>query len=80
MKIRSKNVLAKIPIVMEFRDYHEIDPMLDYLNEIFSKKLKVEELWHNNGSYHAIFYFKKDNEYKFLVKEHESTMDAEDDE
>jgi hypothetical protein len=77
MKIKPKNISARIPIIMEFSDYHEINPTLDSLNEIFSKKLKAEELFHNGGGYYAIFFFKKDKEYKFLVKEHEATMDTE---
>jgi hypothetical protein len=63
---------VNIPVILEFNDYHEINPLLDQLNEIFKKKLKAEELFSNNGCYYAIFYFKKDKNYKSLVKDHEN--------
>jgi len=63
---------VNIPIILEFSDYHEINPLLDQLNIIFKKKLKVEELFSNNGIYYAIFYFKKDRYYNLLLKKHEA--------
>lgn len=63
---------VNIPVILEFNDYHEINPLLDQLNVIFKKKLKSEELFTNNGTYYAIFFFKKDKNYKSLVKEHDA--------
>lgn len=58
---------------MEFRDYHEIDYVLKYFNNIMRGKLKAKELFSNNGYYYAIFYLKKDKDYKRMVKEHNNS-------
>ena len=68
MKIKRKEVKVTIPVIMSFSDYHEIDYVLDHLNEIFGGKMKAEELG-CMGDNEAIFFFKKDAEYRSLVKE-----------
>jgi hypothetical protein len=69
-KFKPKTILANIPVIMTFRDYHEINYVKDYLNEfLFDKKLKSKEL-PTYGEYSAIFYFKQDAEYKAMVKEY----------
>lgn len=68
MKIKPKLIKATIPSIMTFDDYHEITYVLDYLNTIFNGKMKAEEL-DCDGMYHAIFYLKKDKEYKALLTE-----------
>lgn len=64
-------VPVNIPIILEFSDYHEIDYVGRYMGELFNRELQSEELSFRDGSYWAIFYFKKDKEYRVLVKEHE---------
>jgi len=71
MKIEPKRLLVNVPVIMTFCDYHEINYVLDYLNELLDekKKLKAKEL-PTYGSYSAIFYYTQDEEYKALVKEY----------
>jgi len=60
----------KLPVILSFRDYHDIDYVLEYMSEIIPK-LKAEELSPCCGRYYAIFYLTKDTEYKELKREHE---------
>lgn len=73
MKVKPKKVITNLPAILEFDDYHQISSVLDHFNIIMRGKLKVEELISNTGYYYAIFYLKKDKEYKLLVKEHEAS-------
>lgn len=71
MKIKPKKVSINIPVIMNFDDYHEVDYVRDYFNQLVSsKKIKSKELFSSDYGYTAIFYFKQDNEYKRLVKEY----------
>lgn len=72
MKVKPKQVLVNVPVILTFYDYHEIRHVEDYFNEVFSgkNKIKSEELQSCNEEYAAIFYFKKDKEYTQLVKEY----------
>ena len=70
MKIKPKIVKVTVPHIMSVNDYHEIEYVLDYLNGPFNGKMKALELSAPyDGEYYAIFFFKKDKEYKFLIKE-----------
>lgn len=68
MRIKPKQVKVTVPVIMEFKDYHDIDYVLDFFNELFGGKMKAEELG-CTGQYHAVFFLKKDQEYRSLVKE-----------
>lgn len=69
--MKPKKILANIPVIMTFRDYHEINYVTDYLNELMAgEKLKSKELPTYGSEYSAIFYFKQDAEYKAMVKEY----------
>lgn len=71
MKIKPKKVLINIPMILSFDDYHEIDHVKNFYNQLISnKKIKSKELFSNNYGYSAIFYFKQDDEYKRLIKEY----------
>lgn len=74
MKIKPKKVITNLPAILEFDDYHQISSVLDHFNIIMCGKLKAEELCSNAGYYYAIFYLKKDKEYKLLAKEHEESV------
>lgn len=72
MKKRTpKKALLNVPAILTFEDYHQIDYVLNYVNELLGEKLKAKELPEMmDREYAAIFYFKQDDEYKALVKEH----------
>ena len=74
MKVKPKELKVTVPVIMSFRDYHDIDYVLDYLNELFGGKMKAEELG-CDGQYYGIFYLKKDQEYRTLVKEWKATYE-----
>ena len=71
MKIKPKSVLLKLPSLLYFEDYHEIGHMEDNFNELIAgkNKIKSEELGFCDGGYMAIFYLKKDKDYKLMKKE-----------
>lgn len=71
MKIKPKSVPLKLPAILSFFDYHEIRYTEDHFNEltIGRTKIKSEELGFYDGRYQAIFYLKKDKDYKQMVKE-----------
>ena len=70
-KIKPKSVLLNLPSILSFQDYHEIRNMEDNFNELTvgRTRIKSEELGFYDGSYQAIFYLKKDKDYKQMVKE-----------
>jgi len=75
--ILPKQVQCNVPVIMTFRDYHEINYVRDYLNELMAgKKLKSKQL-PAYGEYAAIFYFTQDAEFKALVKEYRRTNQEE---
>jgi hypothetical protein len=76
-KTKPKPVLCNVPVIMTFRDYHEINYVRDYFNELMAgKKLKSKEL-PTYGEYAAIFYFKQDAEFKAMVKEYKRLNEEE---
>lgn len=77
MKPKPKRILCNVPVIMSFRDYHEISYVRDYLNEfILGKRIKSKEL-PTYGEYAAIFYFKQDAEFKAMVKEYKRANEQE---
>jgi hypothetical protein len=76
MKAKSQKAAINVPMILYFRDYHEIDYVCDYLTRIIPG-LKSKELSFNPdspddaGGYAGIFYLKKDKAYYQMVQEHE---------
>lgn len=66
---------VNLPRVLAFADYHDIHSFLDTAKKIVPK-LKCRELGCVHD-YYAIFYTKKDTEYKALVKKTEAEIQAE---
>ena len=63
----------KLPIILSFYDYHDIDEFYRNARKIIPR-LKAEEIEAFSSSdgfyYHAVFYLRKDSDYKKLVKKH----------
>ena len=72
MKNKTTKVSLNMPIILDFGDYHEIKYVQDYFNKVIAgkRKIKSKELATPFGYYYAIFYFKKDNKYHKLIKNH----------
>ena len=69
--MKNKSVLLNVPVILTFRDYHEIGYVEDYFNELISnKKIKSKEITVCGEEYAAIFYFTQDEDYKRLIKEY----------
>lgn len=62
-------ISVNLPIIIDFPDYHDIDHVKSYMKQVI-KGLKARELEFRDGCYWGIFYLKKDEKYKQLVKEH----------
>ena len=79
MKNKLKDIKVKLPIILSFRDYHEIDNVLYHINSLLRGKIKANELGCSGEyyEYYAIFYLKKDKEYYSLVKEWQSSYEEE---
>ena len=53
--MKKTTLKLKLPFVMRFGDYHEINEVGDRLNEIFSNKIRSYECAFD-GNYWAVFY------------------------
>lgn len=53
-----KNKKLNLPILLEFRDYHEIDYVLDFFKEVIPniKAKELDNYCEHTSSYGAIFY------------------------
>lgn len=67
-KIKPKDVLINVPVVLEFTDYREIPIFANDFNKLLhgKVKLKSEELGILNGKYMGIFYLERNSEYTSL--------------
>lgn len=68
MKVKPKEIMVNLPIVLMFRDYHEIPQFAEQINTIINGKIKVkcEELGCLGGQYVGIFYLNRHDEYDEL--------------
>ena len=68
-QVNKTQVTLNLPMIMEFRDYHDINFFCSQMNElVIGKKIKAEELG-CVGKYLAIFYIEKNDAYKKLREE-----------
>ena len=73
VEIKSKYLLSKLPIVIHFKDYHEIPIFAKDVNLILDKdsRISCEEIGMDGMNYLGIFFIEKDDEYLSLKKEWE---------
>lgn len=64
MKIKPKEILVNLPVVLLFADYHEISLFASTVNTIIHGKVKVkcEELGQLGGQYVGLFYLQRNLE------------------
>ena len=62
------NTNINLPIVIGFNDYHEIAAFRDKLQGIIPK-ITFDEIGHVDGKYKAIFYTRKDKNYRAIRAE-----------
>lgn len=79
MKVKPKKILVNLPIVLLFRDYHEIPAFSSNLNTIINGKIKIkyEELGVLGGQYVAIFYLDRYSEFQQLRSEFKTAIEQE---
>jgi len=58
-----------LPQIITAEDYHEFDDIAHYLKS-FGANVRFEDLGLHDRDYVAIFYTKKDDDYKKLIKEY----------
>lgn len=64
MKVKPKEILVNLPVVLLFRDYHEIPRFASDVNQIIHGKVKIkyEELGCLGGQYVGLFYLQRNQE------------------
>ena len=79
MKTEAKAYMTTLPVILSFRDYHDILYVQNYINEIFlDVKVNSQELSNPNSSkYHAVFFIEKDRSYDSLIKEFNDQIESE---
>lgn len=68
MKIKPKEVLLNLPIVLMFKDYHEIPTFASNVNQVLHGKIRIkyEELGLLGGQYVGLFYLQRNDEFDEL--------------
>jgi hypothetical protein len=71
MKVKPKEIMVDLPIVLPFTDYHDIPAFAATINTIIHGKVKIkcEELGILGRQYMGLFYFHRNDEYHELRKE-----------
>lgn len=79
MKVKPKEVLLNLPIVLTFEDYHELPQFAANINALISGKsrIKYEELGTLAGKYIGIFYLQRNAEFSELRESFMQMIDAE---
>lgn len=79
MKIKPKEVLVNLPIVLQFTDYHELPEFASNINQLLHGKVKVkyEELGVLGSKYIGIFYLQRNDEFTELRKEFKTMIEQE---
>jgi len=79
MKVKPKEILVNLPIVLLFKDYHEIPAFAADINTIINGKVKVkyEELGCLGGQYVGIFYLDRYGEFQQLREEFKTAIEQE---
>lgn len=79
MKVKPKEVLINVPIVLTFGDYHQIPKFAANINTLINGKVKIkyEELGCLGGQYIGLFYINRNDEFTELRKEFKDMIEAE---
>lgn len=79
MKVKPKEVLVNLPIVLTFGDYHEIPEFAAHINTVIHGKVKIkyEELGCLGGQYIGLFYINRNDEFTELRKEFKDMINDE---
>jgi hypothetical protein len=79
MKVKPKEVLLNLPIVLMFKEYDQIPEFASNVNQLISGKVKIkyEELGVLGGQYVALFYLQRNLEFDTLRIEFRTMIEAE---
>ena len=79
MKIKPKEILINIPIVLTFNSVEEIPLFASNINTLINGKLKIkyEELGLLSDQYVALFYLYRNHEFFALREEFKSLIEQE---
>lgn len=79
MKVKPKEVLLNLPIVLMFRDYHQIPEFASNINQLVHGKVKIkyEELGVLGGEYVGLFYIQRNDEFTEIRQEFRTMIEAE---
>lgn len=79
MKVKPKEVLLNIPIVLMFDDYHQIPSFATNVNQLIHGKVKIkyEEVGCLGGQYVGLFYIIRNDEFKELRQSFKDLINKE---
>lgn len=79
MKVKPKELLVNLPIVLLFDDYHQIPDFASNINQIIHGKVKVkcEELGLLGSKYVGIFYLDRNDEFHDLREKFKESIEKE---
>jgi len=79
MRVKPKEVMLNLPIVLLFGDYHELPEFAANINQLIHGKVKMkyEELGTLGGKYVGIFYLQRNDEFAELRQEFKTMIEAE---
>lgn len=79
MRVKPKEILVNLPIVLTFTDCHEIPEFAANINTLIYGKVKVkyEELGELGGQYIGLFYINRNDEFSELRAEFKEMIEAE---
>ncbi len=79
MKVKPKEVLLNLPIVLMFEDYHEIPAFASVINQLIHGKVhvKCEELGLLGTQYVGLFYLQRNDEFDELRRSFKSLIEKE---
>lgn len=79
MKVKPKEVLLNLPIVLTFQDVHEIPEFAANINTLVHGKVKVkyEELGMLGGQHVGLFYLQRNDEFASLREDFKNMIEKE---
>ncbi|CAB4196940.1 hypothetical protein UFOVP1290_460 [uncultured Caudovirales phage] len=79
MKVKPKEILVNLPIVLMFTDYHEIPEFASNINQLIHGKVhvKYEELGLLGSKYAGIFYLQRNDEFTDLRDKFKTMIEQE---
>lgn len=79
MRVKPKEILVNLPIVLTFNDVNQIPEFAANINTVIHGKVKIkyEELGCLGGQYIGLFYINRNDEFTELRKEFKDMIEAE---